>query len=264
MTEARPRASHDARAAIGLFTRIPVGSLDGRPLRPGVIMAFGPIVGVVLGLAAAAVLGIVQVLVGGPTADGVAAVAALATTAYLTRGLHLDGLADMADGLGANRSPAEAVAVMQRSDIGAFGAATLVFVLLLQTALLAGLTSGGAGLAALLVALPAGRLAAMWLCGPGATAAPGSRLGAWVAGRVSWAVAAAITVVTAAAAGVLTLWTSGSALAGPIAFLAALAAGAAVWAIARRRFAGVTGDVLGTAVEVAQSAALLALAAALL
>ena len=54
--------------------------------------------------------------------------------ALLSRGLHLDGLADLADGLGSRRPAAGAHEVMARSDIGPFGVAAVVLALLLQVA----------------------------------------------------------------------------------------------------------------------------------
>ena len=67
------------------------------------------------------------------------AVLALAALALLTRGLHLDGLADTADGLGPLRGRERALQVMRQSDVGPFGVVTLVLTLLLQVACLAAL-----------------------------------------------------------------------------------------------------------------------------
>jgi adenosylcobinamide-GDP ribazoletransferase len=62
----------------------------------------------------------------------VAATLAVAALAVATRGLHLDGLADLADGLGTGRSAPDALAVMKQPDIGPFGVVTVALTLALQ------------------------------------------------------------------------------------------------------------------------------------
>ena len=62
--------------------------------------------------------------------------ATAAVPAALTRGLHLDGLADTADGLGSAKPAEDALRIMKQSDIGPFGVITLLFVLLAQVAVL--------------------------------------------------------------------------------------------------------------------------------
>ncbi|HUV48459.1 MAG TPA: adenosylcobinamide-GDP ribazoletransferase, partial [Actinomycetes bacterium] len=94
------------RLAFGTLSVIPVGlprDVDHRTWGRSMIGA--PVVGVVLGMVAAAVaIGLLE-LGASPLMAGVAAVA---TLALLTRALHLDGLADVADGLGSGRSPVDA------------------------------------------------------------------------------------------------------------------------------------------------------------
>ncbi|NOY83847.1 MAG: adenosylcobinamide-GDP ribazoletransferase, partial [Nitrospirae bacterium] len=53
----------------------------------------------------------------------------------LTGALHLDGVADLADGLGAGGAPERMLAVMKESQVGAFGVIALVLVLLLKFSL---------------------------------------------------------------------------------------------------------------------------------
>jgi cobalamin 5'-phosphate synthase/cobalamin synthase len=67
--------------------------------------------------------------------DAAAAALLLAFTVWATGGLHLDGLADTADGLGGGRDPVERLRIMKDSRLGTFGAASLVLVLLLKFAL---------------------------------------------------------------------------------------------------------------------------------
>jgi adenosylcobinamide-GDP ribazoletransferase len=63
------------------------------------------------------------------------------TLALGTRAMHLDGLADTVDGLGASWNSDRALEVMRRGDVGPMGAVALVVVVGLQAAALAGLPS---------------------------------------------------------------------------------------------------------------------------
>lgn len=238
------------RGSVGLFTRLPVGAVDAAP---GSVLLAGPVVGCLV-----AVLAYVPAfaLLGTDAAGApwLSATLALAGAAYLTRGLHLDGLADFVDGLGSRSS--QPVDVMQRSDIGAFGVVALIVVILLQVGLLGALAAahGWLGLLiGLLIALAAGRTAVIWPCRRAVPAAPGSRLGAWVAGSVRPSAATAVTASVGAAAWLLGSW------AGPAAVAAACGCALVIERTARRRFGGITGDVLGACVEGGQTAALLVL-----
>ncbi|HEX4253750.1 MAG TPA: adenosylcobinamide-GDP ribazoletransferase, partial [Streptosporangiaceae bacterium] len=146
-------------------------------------MLWAPLVGLLLGVIAAAVLYVFGQLL--HTGSLVASVLAVGTLAVLTRGLHLDGLADLADGLGSRRPADGALAVMRRSDIGPFGVVTLVLVLLIQVAGLTQADSSGRGVPAVIVAAVTGRLAITWACRRGVPPARPDGLGALVADSVS-------------------------------------------------------------------------------
>ena len=94
---------------------------DAAPTRAaaGAAMAWAPAVGLLLGVIASAVLLLADHPLGaGPlTASGLA----VASLALLTRGLHLDGLADLADGLASGKAAPAALDIMRRSDIGPLG-----------------------------------------------------------------------------------------------------------------------------------------------
>ncbi|MYV44817.1 adenosylcobinamide-GDP ribazoletransferase, partial [Streptomyces sp. SID2888] len=134
-----------------------------------------------------------------------AAVCATAVPAVLTRGLHLDGLADTADGLGSGKPAAQALRIMKQSDIGPFGVITLVLVLLAQVAALAHAYEGSwaRGALAAVVSATAARLALTLAARTGVPAARPEGLGAAVAGvvPVPGALAVTVTVIAAAAAG---------------------------------------------------------------
>ncbi|MDF3148168.1 adenosylcobinamide-GDP ribazoletransferase, partial [Streptomyces sp. T21Q-yed] len=110
---------------------VKVSRWDREAARGGMLCA--PLVGVVLGCGAALVALLLLFLGAGPL---LAAVAAAAVPAALTRGLHLDGLADTADGLGSGKPAEDALRIMKQSDIGPFGVITLVLVLFAQVAAL--------------------------------------------------------------------------------------------------------------------------------
>ena len=223
-------------------------------------MAWAPAVGLLLGVAAAAVLLLADHPLGaGPLTASVLAVASLA---LLTRGLHLDGLADLADGLASGKPASAALDIMRRPDIGALGAVTLVLTLLLQVAALSQAESAGHGRgpAALIAAVVTGRLAITWACRRGVPAARPDGLGALVAGSVRPAVAAAATAVTlaAAAAAVISATAAGGALGWtlPLAVVAGLSVAFGVQRHAVRRLGGITGDVLGALAEIAMTVTL--------
>ena len=176
---------------------------------------------------------------------------AVTTTALLSRGTHLDGLADLADGLSSGPSRSRALEVMKRGDIGPAGAAALVLALVLQAAALAAVLGTSTGTALAVTALLASRLAPAVACRRGVPSARPAGLGAAVAGTVSWGdlVASVLGVLLVGAAA---LW-----LAGEPPYAAGFVLGAGVvaaWLVtwhAVRRLGGVTGDVIGAAIEVA-------------
>ncbi len=248
--------------AVGTLTAVPVPApsrVDRRVAGTALALAVVPalLTGTVGAAAVAAGSGL-----GLPPA--LAAVAAVAAVALAGRGLHLDGLADTADGLAASHDRERALAVMRTGDVGPLGAATLVLVLLAQVTALGEAVAAGAatGAAAVVVAVLAGRTVLPLLCVLPWPAARADGLGAAVAGTVR-------LLPALAAAGVALALAAGLAAAGGVAAGVGVAAvvvgwvgGLAVAAHAVRRLGGTTGDVLGAAVEAATTGALVVLAAA--
>ncbi len=224
----------------------------------GWAMGFAPLVGVLLAAPAGALLaGVDRVTQGGPL---LACVLVVAFLALATRGLHLDGLADLADGLGSYGSPERARAVMKSPEVGALGAVALVLVPAVQVAALLACVSADRGGLALAVALVTGRLAVTSACRTGVPAAAPDGLGALVAGTVPTGVVVGLAVLTAAAGTALA-----AVLHAPLALpVIAVAAGLLVAELlirhAVRRIGGVTGDVLGAQVEVTTAVVLVVLA----
>ncbi|MER5981794.1 adenosylcobinamide-GDP ribazoletransferase [Streptomyces sp. NPDC001787] len=252
--------SHGIRFAFGTLTVLPVRVTrwDRESARAGMLCA--PLAGLVVGLLAAALGSLLLLCGAGPL---LAAVASVAVPAALTRGLHLDGLADTADGLGSAKPAEDALRIMKQSDIGPFGVITLLLVLLAQVAVLFQLYAQGWAHGALgaAVAAVAARLALTLASRQGVPAARPEGLGAVVASTVPRGravVAGVLTVAGCAAAG---------ALVGPygaphhaLAVLGALVAAELLLRHCVRRFGGVTGDVFGGLEETAATAALVILA----
>jgi adenosylcobinamide-GDP ribazoletransferase len=247
-------AGEDAAASPGGDTAPPRAAA-------GAAMAWAPAVGLLLGVIASVVLLLADDPLGaGPlTASGLA----IGSLALLTRGLHLDGLADLADGLASGKPAPAALDIMRRSDIGPLGVVTLVLTLLLQVAALSQAESAGHGRgpAALIAAVVTGRLALTWACRRGVPAARPDGLGALVAGSVRPVIPATATAATlaVAAAAVATSATVADGRLGwtlPLAVAAGLAVAFAVQRRAVRRLGGITGDVLGALTEIATTVTL--------
>jgi adenosylcobinamide-GDP ribazoletransferase len=229
------------RLAVSWLTVLPVGApveVDRAVARRALYWA--PVVGAGLGATAVAVLAALSALGAPPLLTGLAVVAALAC---LTRGMHLDGLADTADGLGCYGGPQRALAVMRDGSTGPFVA--LVLVLITQAAALGTLTETGR-LAAVLLAVAAGRVAFIWCARTGLPPARREGLGALVASSQPPAVAVAWSAALLAG-GLMVV--PGRAWQGALAVALAALAILAFSAHTRRRFGGVTGDVLGAASE---------------
>jgi adenosylcobinamide-GDP ribazoletransferase len=254
------------RLAVGTLTALPVrppSTVDRRRARVAMVVA--PAVAVLPGGAAALVAELGRRAGTGPL---VAAALAIGALTLATRGLHLDGLSDTADGLAASYDRARALDVMRRGNTGPAGTAALVLVLLLQvTALSRGLTTTGSLTA--VAGVVAGRLALPLACVRGVPAARPDGLGAAMAGSVPRVAAAATGLLAAVVTGALAA--GGSALTGglpaatgaALGVLAAAASALAAGLLVRRavgRFGGITGDVLGACVEAGTTAALVVLA----
>ena len=221
-------------------------------LGPATVAAL-PVVGVTLGLFAAGTVW------AGRWAFGphsfLAAVMAVAALLLLTRGLHLDGLADTADGLGCYGSPDRALSVMREGTVGPFGVAAVVVVIMTEAGALSAMSPGWSGAAAVVTAVTAGRVAAVLTCQRGFPAARGSSLGARVAESQTLSALAGWTVVAA----MLSVPATPRPWQGPVVVVFALATTAVAVRHCVRRFGGVTGDVMGAAIELTNALTLVGL-----
>lgn len=242
------------RAALAFLTVLPV-ERSGAPPRRAALLAF-PLAGLLVGGACALLAW------GGSTlwSPLVGAALAVALDLALTGALHVDAVADVADGLASRRPAEQAKAIMREPQVGAVGAAAAALALLLRLAWVATLAAHGLWL--LLAAAPAlGRAAMVLALALGDTPEEGS-LARGVARDATPAAAAAALVLAGALA--LALGALASGRAGLYAGAAATAATAllvpALIVLWRRRFGALTGDATGAIGLVAELAALALLA----
>lgn len=258
------------RLLFGTLTVIPVkppATLDRRTA--GWAMTLAPVAGIALAVLVAGPLALAEEYADPPAL--LVAALAVGALAFLTRGMHLDGLADTADGLGSRLRGDEALGIMRRSDIGPFGVLTLVLVLLVQVSALAALVARDLGAPTLVLALVWSRLTVTVLSlrfPPARTDGLGSLVAQSVSRiqallGVALALAATAAVVALLAADNLLPQDLGAEQAVTVLALAlAVLAGPALAAHAVRRLGGVTGDVYGAAVETTFTAVLVLLALA--
>jgi adenosylcobinamide-GDP ribazoletransferase len=251
----KPFVRDGLRLALTTFTVLPLppGRVDRATARLAMVLA--PAVGALLGLVLAVVaLGLSALGAPGLVLGG----AAVGLGAALTRGLHLDGLADTVDGLGSYTARPRALAIMRSPEVGPFGVVAIVLAVLIQAGAIAGIATRPAlaVLAGLVTGLATGRLAVTWACRRGMAAARPDGLGALVAGTTQ-TLELALGLVAVALVAVPAVpdrpWQ------GPLAVLVGLGASVVVHRHAVSRLGGITGDVLGALVEIAQTVTLVGL-----
>jgi adenosylcobinamide-GDP ribazoletransferase len=243
----------DLRTAVAFLTRVPMPHPDG-PTPPNFARAHRvfPLVGAMIGAVAGLVyLGLVAI---GLPSLGAAALA-LGASAVFTGALHEDGLADVADGFGGGRDKAAKLEIMLDSRLGTYGALILLVSFIVKLSALTALPT-----AAVLPSLIAGHALARGMLPVMAMTMPYARKEglAATAGRPDRPTAA-IALASALVIGLLALpWTEALGAA-----LVAIAAAAGMAILAQRQIGGQTGDVLGGAEQVGETAILILLAARL-
>lgn len=237
-------------AALRLMTVLPLGAGSSSDRAIAVSPAFFPIVGALIGLASAGVFVAAAEVLPVP----VAAALAVVVPVFLTGALHLDGLADTADGLFGARTRERRLEIMVDPHVGAYGVSAIVIDLLVRWSVVASLEPA-TGWPVLVVAgvLSRGTVAVVIAMFPYIRK---EGIGSAYAGRARAIVPVAVIISVALAVtfgGVPALAALGAAATG----------GLVVAGYARRSIGGVTGDIYGAVVEVSELAALLTLSALL-
>ena len=244
--------------------RLALGTLTGARVTPprqvdrgaaAAAMALAPLVGLVLGAVAEVAVLVVRWSVDGWVDRAIGAVVAVTVLAWLTRGIHWDGLAHTADALGSRDTGSSGLEVLRRSGVGSFGVLTLVLVLLLDVTALSAAILDGRGTLALVGGAVVAGLTLTWSARHGVPAAGPDESGATVAGSVARQVLVATSLVVSVALAPLTVLDDDLTPAFvpqtlAVAFVATVAGNLLVRRAAQR-LGGVTDEVMGAAAEVA-------------
>jgi adenosylcobinamide-GDP ribazoletransferase len=241
----------DLRTAVAFLTRLPMPHPQGA-MPPNFVRAHRmfPLVGAAIGGAVGLVCLALRAI-GLP--DLAAAALALGASALLTGALHEDGLADVADGFGGGRDPAAKLEIMRDSRLGTYGALILMVSFVAKLSALAALPDGVVvqGLIAAQAlargVLPFMAMSLVYARTDGLAAN---------AGRPDSAIASTAAAIAVLIALVALPWRDalGAAL------MASACAIGMAW-LAQRQIGGQTGDVLGGAEQLGETAILLLLAA---
>ena len=223
------------RTALAFLTRLPVPA----PAEPSLAAAWFPVVGLLVGGIAAGVRALADLALP-PLPSTLLAITA---AALVTGALHEDGLADVADAIGAHVDRARRLEILRDPRVGAFGALALVLAVGAR-----GRVGGGARHRA------GGAPRSRWpTCWPGGRCCPSP--GRCLPPGPAWARCSAPAPPALAVASALAI-AAALVIAGPAAGAAALAAAAfsaaAAALILRRAFGGVTGDGYGATAKLAE------------
>lgn len=241
----------DLRRALGLLTVLPVGAPAGDSVAPGRAMAYYPLVGAMIGAVLAGVAAFLRWIGIAESVPLLGAAVVLATWASLTGGLHLDGWADSCDALYVPVDRRRRLEIMADPHLGGFGAVGLVLLLLLKLAAIEGVLAGPHPLVALVGVAAMGRWAVVVAAYAYPSARPGGMGDSFRRGLTWWVLGIA-SVVALAAVVPLLLW-------GLVVWATAAIACIGMALVATSRLGGLTGDVYGAIVELAETLALVVL-----
>jgi adenosylcobinamide-GDP ribazoletransferase len=235
------------RLTLGFLTIVPAPT--GPPLTQADLSrmaGYFPMIGLFCGLISALFWLILGTL---GFSESLKAIFTVVVLVILTRGFHLDGLADAADALLSHRSVEEKLAILKDCHLGTFGVAAIVLDLLLKISLLVEIASKPETLAVLALFPLWGRLAASVVATLGRYARPSGGLGQFLvegAGPSELKLAVITSLIASLLLGIKGILTI---------FVALLVGYGLSW-LWRRTLGGVTGDLLGATVEIGEIAGL--------
>lgn len=234
--------------ALQFLTRVPVRISQFEPDDFSRSVNWFPVVGLIVGAAMA-----MSVWAGAHVSPWMGALFGLVMWVWITGGLHLDGLSDVADGLGAaHRSPERFLEVLRDPHIGAFGTMALVVQMIAKLVLLAEIAAQSPWPILGLVLVPAwARLGPLFW---GLTVPP---YASGTGERFSWKIDPVVVLVEACLLAAASAWAAPS-------LLGALLVIPLISLYWRARLGGVTGDCLGASTEVTETLLLLLLALAII
>jgi adenosylcobinamide-GDP ribazoletransferase len=233
----------DLALAVQFMTRVPVRSRGLDPARLSRASAWFPVVGLLVGGVAA----LAYMLLVAHVTRPLATLIAVLVMVMITGGLHEDGLADCADAFGGGWTRDDKLRIMKDSRIGSFGAIALFLSL--------------AGRVLLLATMPAGAVVGYMIsaqvltrCTPlllSVLLKPARELegqGRRVAGATSWITVALGTAMALALTALIlraSVWQ-------PILAVAIVTAASGLYY--ERRLGGITGDCMGTTIQLSEIA----------
>jgi adenosylcobinamide-GDP ribazoletransferase len=224
--------------ALQFLTRIPTPTLSNFASAelPRSAIWF-PLVGLIIGASLSSVLWLGSLL-----DPWLGALLTLLLWVWITGGLHLDGLADMSDALGAiHRDKTRFLAVLEDPHLGTFGVLSLILQLLSKLILLMLLAKNGQALALLLIPAWARWGCLIWARLPSLKPGLGERFG-WAISRNSILILGIFLILLS--------------FISPALFCAILLI--LLWRhYLLQRFGGMTGDLLGAGIEVVETQLLL-------
>lgn len=228
------------------LTRIPIPvtiEFNEDDLVKGVI--FAPLVGVLIGLIPA----VAFYFLAGAGLASLAAATAITLQAVLTGALHLDGLADTADGFFSYRKRERILEIMKDSRIGTNGVMALVIIIMMKFCILISLLPGHAVL--YLVAAPAAaRMTIAWSAGSSSYARSEKGMGKAIVegtGASGMIISTIITLILVSAVFRFRL------IILPLLIVISAAGFALLFSLySSKKIGGMTGDVIGAVIELTE------------